>query len=114
MTKKTQRWHKLAKLPLVAAIAASVSAPAHAFQFYLGEIEGSLDTTLSAAANWRVAKRDTNQLAQGNIGPGMKGSTIGSSTKKTDDGNWNVKRDETFSKIVKGTTELALSYQDYG
>jgi len=114
MTKKTQRWHKLAKLPLVAAIAASVSAPAHAFQFYLGEIEGSLDTTLSAGASWRVAKRDTNQLAQGNIGPGLKGSTIGSSTNNTDDGNWNFKRGETFSKIVKGTTELALSYQDYG
>jgi len=114
MTKKIQRWHKLAKLPLVAAIAASVSTPVHAFQFYLGEIEGSLDTTLSAGASWRVAKRDTNQLAQGNIAPGLKGSTVGSSTNNADDGNWNFKRGETFSKIVKGTSDLSLSYDNYG
>lgn len=113
MTKKIQRWHKLAKLPLVAAIAATVSAPVHAFQFYIGEVEGSLDTTLSAGASWRVAQRDTNQLAQGNLRV-PQGSTKGSSTNNTDDGNWNFKRGETFSKIVKGNTDLALTYENYG
>src|SRR5690606_8579018 len=72
------------------------------------------DTTLSAGASWRVAKRDTNQLAQGNIAPGLKGSTVGSPTNNADDGNWNFKRGETFSTIVKGTSDLSLSYDNYG
>ncbi len=113
MTKKTQRWHNLAKLPLVAAIAATVSAPVGAFQFNLGEIEGSLDTTLTAGASWRVEARDKNQLAQGNLGVPQFGR-VGSSTNNSDDGNWNFKRGETFSKVVKGTTDLSLTYQDYG
>lgn len=114
MTNNKQRWHNLARLPLVAAVAAAVSAPVEAFQFYLGEVEGSLDTTLSVGASWRVADRDKNQLGQGNLGPGYAYSNVGSSTNNTDDGNWNFKRGETYSKIVKGNTDLSLRYDNVG
>ena len=69
MTKNTQRWHKLAKLPLAVAVAATVSAPVSAFQFYMGEIESSFDTTLTAGASWRVEDRDSRLISQGNLAP---------------------------------------------
>ena len=41
MTKNTQRLQQFAKLPLALAIAASISAPASAFQFYVNDLEAS-------------------------------------------------------------------------
>ncbi len=113
MTNKNQRWHQWARLSLAAAVAAAVSAPASAFQFYLGEIEGSLDTTLTAGASWRVDDRDKGALSQGsqNIEAGTR---EGSPTSTTDDGNWNFEKGETYSKRVAGTSDLLLRYEDYG
>lgn len=95
-------------------MAASVSAPVNAFQFFWDELEGSLDTSLSAGASWRVEDRDTRQLAQGNLGPGYAYSGDGSSTNNYDDGNWNFEKGETYTKRVKGTTELLLTYGNFG
>ncbi len=114
MTRKNQRRHQWVKWPLAAAVATTMSAPAHAFQFMLGEIEGSLDTTLTAGASWRVEDRDENQLGQGNLGPSYAYSTTGASTTNTDNGNWNFKKGETYSKIIKGTSDLLLSYENMG
>jgi hypothetical protein len=114
MIRKSQRRHQWVKWPLAAAVAASMSAPAHAFQFMLGEIEGSLDTTLTAGASWRTEDRDQNQLAQGNLGPSFAYSTTGSSTSSADNGNWNFEEGKTYSKIVKGTSDLLLSYENMG
>ncbi len=117
MTKKNQRWHQWAMLPVAVAVAASISAPAHAFQFYLGDIEGSLDTSLSAGASWRVEDRDKNQLGAGNLGITdalTNGVSEGASTSNTDNGNWNFKEGKTYSKLLKGTTDLLLRYEDYG
>ncbi|UZE95188.1 DUF1302 domain-containing protein [Alkalimarinus alittae] len=118
MTKNTQRWHKLAKLPLAVAVAASVSAPASAFQFYMGDVEASFDTTLSAGVSWRLEDRDTRQLSQGNLAPmGSNpyiGSTTGASTNNYDDGNWNFDKGDIYSNRVKGTSELLLSYENFG
>lgn len=114
MIRKSQRSPQWVKWPLAAAVAATLSAPAHAFQFMLGEIEGSLDTTLTAGASWRVSDRDKDQLAQGNLGGNAPFSTTGASTSNSDDGNWNFKKGETYSKIIKGTTDLLLQYEDMG
>lgn len=118
MTKNTQRWHKLARLPLAVAVAASVSAPASAFQFYMGDVEASFDTTLSAGVSWRVQDRDSRQLSQGNLAPlgsnPYVGTTTGASTNNYDDGNWNFDKGDTYSKRVKGTSELLLSYENFG
>ncbi len=119
MTKNTQRWHKLAKLPLAVAVAAAVSAPVSAFQFYMGDVEASFDTTLTAGASWRVEDRDSRQTAQGNMQPygstpSAVGTGKGASSNNFDDGNWNFDKGDTYSQIVKGTSELLVSYENYG
>ncbi|WP_416397734.1 DUF1302 domain-containing protein [Allohahella sp. A8] len=114
MIKHSQRRFGWTALSAAIAAASSLSMPAQAFQFYLGDIEGSLDTTLTAGASWRVEKRDKDYLAQGSLPNYGKGSTTGSSTNNTDDGDWNYDRGKTFSKVVKGTTDLLMSYENFG
>ena len=40
------------------AVTALTAGPAQAFTFSSGELEGSLDTTISYGARWRVEDRD--------------------------------------------------------
>ena len=106
MTKKTQWLPYCAKLPLALAVAASVSTPVDAFQFYLGDVEASLDTTLTAGASWRM--EDPNPVLVG-LGNGGQGGSINS-----DDGNLNFEKNETYSKLVKGSTDFLIQSGDYG
>lgn len=106
MTKKTQRLHQFAKLPIAVAVAATMSTPASAFQFYMGDLEASFDTTLSAGASWRVAKRSSDLVGQGN---GGDGGSINS-----DDGNLNFDKNDTYSKIIKGSSDFLLRGDDWG
>ena len=114
MTRKTHPWQQWAKLPLAAAIAAGISGQASAFSFYVGDVEASLDTTLSAGATWRVEDRDKRLIGQGNLGPeytpGQPLANIGASTNNYDDGNLNFESGETVSKVVQGRTDLYLNY----
>ncbi len=110
MTRKTQQWQQWAKLPLAVAVAAGVSGQASAFSFYVGDVEASLNTTLSAGATWRTEDRDKRLIAQGNLGPEFAYTTTGASTNNYDDGNLNFEKGDTVSKIVKGNTELFLNY----
>jgi hypothetical protein len=118
MTKKTPRWHLLYRLPLAAAVAASLSAPVNAIQFSVGGVDGSFDTTLSAGVSWRVAPQDKNLISQGNLAP--KGnnpyvnSTTGGSSNNYDDGDLNFKKGDEYSRIAKGTSELLLNWNNYG
>ncbi len=106
MTKKIQRLHKFAKLPLAAAVAATMSTPASAFQFYMGDIEANFDTTLSAGASWRVAAPKEHLYGVGN---GGAGGSINS-----DDGNLNFEKGDTYSKIIKGNSDFLAIYEDWG
>lgn len=106
MTKKTQWLRHCKKLPLALAVAASVSTPVDAFQFYMGDVETSIDTTLSAGASWRMQSPNEYLVGKGN---GGSGGSINS-----DDGNLNFKKHETYSKIVKGNTEFLFSIGDFG
>lgn len=114
MTRKTHQWQRWTKLPLAVAVAAGVSGHASAFSFYMGDVEASINTTLSAGAGWRVEDRDKRLIAQGNLGPeyapGGSLENIGASTNNYDDGNLNFDKGDTYSKIVKGNTELFLDY----
>ncbi|SFM41475.1 DUF1302 domain-containing protein [Marinobacter zhejiangensis] len=114
MTRKTHQRQTWAKLPLAVAVAAGMSGQASAFSFYVGDVEASFDTTLSAGATWRVSDRDRRLIAQGNLGPeyapGGSLQNIGASSNNYDDGNLNFDKNDTVSKIVKGTSELFLSY----
>jgi hypothetical protein len=120
MTNTTHQWQKWTKLPLALAVAAGFSGQASAYSFYIGDVQASLDTTLSAGATWRTTERNKDFVAQGTLnqlnpgegpnGGSFVGSTVGGSTSNTDDGNLNFDDGDTVSKIVKGTTDLFLSY----
>lgn len=81
--------------------------PVQAFEFDLmeGEVTGSLDTTLSYGAMWRVEGRDTH--------------TYGNDTEpthddvNTNDGNRNFDTG-MVSSVYKINSELKLNYKNYG
>ncbi|WP_372982778.1 DUF1302 domain-containing protein [Marinobacter sediminum] len=114
MTRKTQQWQRLAKLPLAVAIAAGVSSQAAAYSFNVGEVDAQFNTTLSAGVGWRMADQDKRLIAQGNLGPeyapGGDKANIGASTNNYDDGNLNFEKGDTYSKVIKGNSELFLSH----
>ncbi|MCK0164310.1 DUF1302 domain-containing protein [Marinobacter sp. S6332] len=110
MTRKTHQWQRWTRLPLAVAVAAGMSGHASAYSFYIGDVEAQFNTTLSAGAGWRVAERDQRLIAQGNLGPQFANTTQGASTNNYDDGNLNFDKGDTYSKIVKGNSELFLDY----
>jgi Protein of unknown function (DUF1302) len=114
MTRKTHQWQQWTKLPLAVAVAAGVSGQAAAYSFYVGDMEASFNTTLSAGIGWRTESQDRRLIAQGNLGPeytpGQPLANIGASSNNYDDGNLNFEKGDTYSKIVKGNSELFLSY----
>ncbi|WP_417513606.1 DUF1302 domain-containing protein [Marinobacter sp.] len=110
MTRKIHQWQRWTRLPLAVAVAAGMSGHASAYSFYLGDVEAQFNTTLSAGAGWRVEDRDKRLIAQGNLGPQFANTTTGASTNNYDDGNLNFEKGDTYSKIVKGNSELFLDY----
>jgi len=114
MTKRTQQWQKWVKMPLAAAIAAGLASPVSAFNFNVGEVEGAFDTQLTAAAGWRTESRDKDLIAQGNLDGVSAGDTTGASSSNYDYGNLNFDSGETYSEIIRGTSELYLNRNYYG
>ncbi|MBI47504.1 MAG: peptide ABC transporter substrate-binding protein [Marinobacter sp.] len=114
MTRKTPQWQRWTKLPLAVAVAAGMSGQAAAYSFYVGDVEAQFNTTLSAGAGWRVENPDARLISQGNLGPefapGGEFENIGASSNNYDDGNLNFERGHTYSKIVRGNSELYLNY----
>ncbi|AMO77130.1 MULTISPECIES: DUF1302 domain-containing protein [Pseudomonas] len=103
---RTNRQANLASQVLTFSVVLGLAAPAHAYNFTLGEIEGQLDSSLSFGASWGTSKIDRNLVGINNGGRGP--------TATGDDGRLNFKRGETFSKIFKGIHDLELKYGDYG
>ena len=91
---------------LTLALLLFTAAPAAAFQFTLGEVEASLDTTVSYGLNYRTADRDQDIIG---IANGGKAYSVNG-----DDGNLNYDDDEYFSKVFKITSDLELKYQNFG
>ena len=114
MTRKTHQWQRWTKLPLAVAVAAGMSGQASALSFYVGDVEAQFNTTLTAGVGWRVEDRDKRLIGQGNLGPeytpGGPLANIGASTNNYDDGNLNFESGDTYSKIVKGNSELFIDY----
>lgn len=106
MTTTTKSFWRLAKLPLAVSLASTLSAPAFAVNFNIGEIEGQFDSSLSVGASWSVRGADKNLIGVNNGGSGL--------SQTTDDGRLNFKKGETFSKIFKGIHDLELKYGDTG
>jgi len=81
-------------------------APAAAFQFEFGDVEGSLDSTLSYGMSWRVADRDDDIVGTANGGNAY--------SVNGDDGNLNYDDGKLISQVAKITSDLTLSYKDFG
>ncbi|HKK55905.1 DUF1302 domain-containing protein [Marinobacter sp.] len=114
MTRTTDQWQQWVKLPLAVAVAAGISGQATAYSFYFGDAQASFNTTLSAGIGWRTTEQDKRLIAQGNLGPefapGQPFANIGASTNNYDNGNLNFEKGDTYSKIVKGNSELFVDY----
>lgn len=106
MTTTTKSFWRLAKLPLAVSLASTLSAPAFAVNFNIGEIEGQFDSSLSVGASWSVKGADKDLIGKNNGGDGL--------SQTSDDGHLNFKKGETFSKIFKGIHDLELKYGDTG
>ncbi len=84
---------------------ALLASTAPAFQFGQGDLTGSLDTTLSYGATWRVADQDSRLI----------GTAAGGSARSVnyDDGNLNYDKG-LVSNVFKLTSELEMNYRDVG
>ena len=91
-------------LPVLLAIL--WGTPAAAFQFEFGEVDGSLDSTLSYGMSWRVEDRDKDIIGLANGGRAY--------SVNGDDGNLNYDDGDAFSSLAKITSDLELTYNNFG
>lgn len=99
-------WRRsLLSLAVGAALFTPMTAMAVEFELKDGEVTGSLDTTVSYGALWRVTGRDAANIAIGN------GGTKQSSN--FDNGNLNYDRGDLVSSLFKMSNELEVKYQNF-
>jgi hypothetical protein len=101
-----RRW----KLPVgllvwMGVVALLPVSPAAGLQFDVGELDASLDTTLSYGVSYRVGTRDNDIVGLANGGSAY--------SVNGDDGNLNFGK-EIFSNAIKGTSEIDLKYKNFG
>jgi len=99
-------WRRsLLSLAVGAALFTPMTAMAVEFELNDGEVTGSLDTTVSYGALWRVTGRDAANVALGN------GGTKQSSN--FDNGNLNYDRGDLVSSLFKMSNDLEVKYQNF-
>ena len=94
----------------VAVKLACLSASAAAFDFSIYEIDASFSTTLTVGTAYRLEDQDKSLITQGNLGPEFAFSNEGASSNNFDDGNLNFEKNEPYSTIARGRSELFLDY----
>ena len=125
------------KKPLALSIAAALITLANvnvqAKNFELGNFDISFDSTFSAGTSWRVEDRNWNDNVgkSNNINNGFdfsqyhpilnanpSAATVwdgaGSYSTNGDNANLNFNSGESFSKLIKGTHELGVRYENLG
>ncbi|MBA6327521.1 DUF1302 domain-containing protein [Colwellia sp. MB02u-6] len=125
------------KKPLALSIAAALITLANvnvqAKNFELGNFEISFDSTFSAGTSWRVEDRNWNDNVgkSNNVNNGFdfsqyhpilntnpSAATVwdgaGSYSTNGDNANLNFNSGESFSKLIKGTHELGVRYENLG
>ena len=95
------------KKRLAAAIPLIMAAQAQSYEFFMGEIEGSLDSQISMGSSWRTEKQDANLI----LGIDAAGNT---NAANNNDGDLNYEKGDAYSQVFKGSHDLQLSYQNYG
>ena len=104
------------------ALLGAVSTSAQAFEFSNGEWSGSLDTTVSYGATWRVKDYDPAEVGKAANNPltftldknGQR-DQIGRWSVNGDDGNLNYRdKGDLISHAAKVTMELGVRWRNYG
>lgn len=107
----------------VAALGAALGlAPAvQAIEFSKGDLSGSLDTTISYGASFRVEDRCDDCIGKANHDPLIflqplqaQLAAPGRFSVNSDDGNLNYDDGDLISNAIKVTTELGFSYHNFG
>lgn len=103
---QTRMKPNVCRLSVVLAVSTllSQSPSLHAFQFSLGDVEASLDTTLSFGGSYRL--QDPSPAYYGVSAGGAQYSV------NADDGNLNYEQG-LFSLAAKGTSDLELEYRNF-
>ena len=93
--------------------------PVWAVQFDYGDLDGSVDTTLSYGSSWRAHNQDRNiiGLAPDPVGFGLSGTNASVTgrafSENADDGDQNYKNG-LISSVAKFNTEVNLDYHQFG
>ncbi|WP_419811607.1 DUF1302 domain-containing protein [Bacterioplanoides sp.] len=111
MNNNKESWLAMRKIPLALAISAA-SFGAHAVEFNFGDVNAQWDNTVSYGIGWRVEDRDKGQIAIPN-GASVGESTSGSSFNY-DDGTLNYEQGDIYTNVVKWSSDLEISYENYG
>jgi hypothetical protein len=113
-------------LAVALALGGLAAEPAAAYDFSSGELTGTLDTTLSYGFGVRMKRPDESQRGKGNINPTVNGVPLpllpiqtqvdlpGRFSVNGDDGNFKYDKHDLINNTIKLTSELALSYRNYG
>lgn len=143
--KKLHAHHgQVARAPLATAVALGLllAPAAQAFEFSRGELQGSIDTTVSFGYSWRVDDREDNLVAKSWFDPllcaqnfplaaippgparcaaagGVPGSQAqidarGRFSANRDDGNLKYDDGDAISSAAKITSEISLNWRGWG
>lgn len=88
------------------ALSAAVPPGASAFEFDVGEVDFSLDTTVSLGATRRMQDPSASLIGIANGGSAR--------TVNEDDGNLNYQKGDWISAAAKATSDFAAKYEDSG
>ncbi|WP_041536075.1 DUF1302 family protein [Parvibaculum lavamentivorans] len=88
------------------------STAASAESFVFGDAKLTIDSTVSAGATMRTSDRDCQRVSVANGGcapAGTKATGVNS-----DNGNLNFDKGDITNAIVKATSDIQLTWQNYG
>ncbi|KEQ19466.1 DUF1302 domain-containing protein [Endozoicomonas numazuensis] len=83
------------------------------FEWFDGEVTGSINTTVSAGVSISTANADSH-LYSYNAGSDPQGKAGSGAGPNADNGRLNFKKGDVISNPYKGLTELSLEYQNVG
>jgi hypothetical protein len=96
-------------IALLVALGAAGTGPAAAVEFEVGEVRGSVDTTVSAGFSMRVEDRDCKLIWVNN-----GGCQTAQGFTNFDDGDLNYDTWDVFANTYKATVDFELAWRNYG
>ena len=100
----------LKKSVLASAIAFAGTMSAQAVEFNFGDVNAQWDNTVSYGIGWRLEDRDEGQIQPDNAAVvGDRGSSY-----NYDDGTLNYDKGDIYTHVVKWSSDLEISYENYG